>query len=79
MDDRIMVYSTPTCPYCKAAKQYLDQNNVVYEDIDVSQDREAAKRMVEQSGQMGVPQIVIGKKTIVGFDKKELEKELANK
>jgi len=73
---KVIVYSTPTCPYCKMAKQYFDENNVAYEDVDVSQDEKRAEEMVKKSGQMGVPVIEIGEQVIVGFDKEELAKAL---
>jgi len=76
MEEGIKVYSTPTCPYCKAAKAFLDGKGVQYEDIDVSRDHEAAKKMVEASGQMGVPQIFIAGKIVVGFDEESLAKEI---
>jgi glutaredoxin-like YruB-family protein len=74
---KVLVYSTPTCPHCVALKEYLKEHNVKYTDIDVSQDREALDEMVEKSGQMGVPVIIIDDKTvIVGFDRAALEMEL---
>ncbi len=74
----IKVYSTPTCPWCHALKDFLREKNVEFEDIDVSKDQEKAKEMIEKSGQMGVPQIEINGKIIVGFDKAAIEKELEN-
>jgi len=73
---KVVVYSTPTCPYCHMAKDFLRQNNVKFEDVDVSKDRERVKEMIEKSGQMGVPVISVGKKIIIGFDKDELKKAL---
>lgn len=73
---KVKVYSTPTCPYCKMAKQFLDQNKIDYEHIDVSSDEKAASEMVEKSGQMGVPVIMVGEKVVVGFNKEELKKVL---
>ncbi len=75
-DVQVRVYSTPTCPYCHMAKDFLKQNKIKFEDIDVSKDREKAQEMIEKSGQMGVPVIEIGKKILVGFDKEELKKAL---
>lgn len=74
---KIKVYSTPTCPWCIKLKEFLKEKNVEYEDIDVSVDHEAAKKMMEKSGQMGVPQTEINGKIIIGFDKKAIEAELA--
>jgi len=73
----IKVYSTPTCPWCNRVKDFLKEKGAEFEEIDVSVDQEAAKKMVEKSGQMGVPQIEINGKMIVGFDKDALEEELA--
>ena len=72
----ITVYSTPTCPYCKMVKEFLNEKGVEFKEIDVSTDRDAVKTIVEKSGQMGVPQIEINDKIIVGFNKEALEREL---
>jgi glutaredoxin-like YruB-family protein len=69
----VMVYSTPTCPYCKKAKQYLKENDIEFEDIDVSQDQEKAREMTEKSGQMGVPVVEVDGEFVVGFDKEKLD------
>ena len=74
----ITVYSTPMCPWCNVLKDFLKEKNIEFEDIDVSKDQEKAKEMIEKSGQMGVPQIEINGKIIVGFDKPAIEKELEN-
>jgi len=68
----VKVYSTPTCPFCTMAKNYLKQNEVSYEDVDVSKDREQAMDMIKKSGQRGVPVIDYDGEIIVGFDKKKL-------
>jgi len=73
---KIIVYSTPSCPYCHLVKDYLNKKGVEFEDKDVSVDREAAREMVEKSGQMGVPQIVIKDKVIVGFNRDAIDEEL---
>ncbi len=67
-DKKVVVYSTPTCPYCKRAKEYLSRKGISYTDIDVSQDREKAKEMTEKSGQMSVPVILIDDQVVAGFD-----------
>lgn len=58
------------------AKKFLDKNKIEYENIDVSVDQVAAKEMVDKSGQMGVPVILIDEKIIVGFNKEEIKKAL---
>jgi glutaredoxin-like YruB-family protein len=72
----ITIYSTPTCPYCKQTKQFLDDNNIAYTDIDVSSDATKAQEMIEKSGQMGVPVIDIDGDIIVGFDQARLSEKL---
>lgn len=64
----VKVYSTPTCPWCRKAKEFLDELGVDYEDVDVSADREAAMRMVRATKQMGVPVVEVNGKFVVGFD-----------
>ena len=58
------------------AKDFLNENNIKFEAKDVGSDREAAKEMVEKSGQMGVPVIVIDDEVIVGFDEERIRKLL---
>lgn len=72
----VKVYSTPICPYCKMAKEFLKQNSIPFEDIDVSKDRKALTEMFNKSGQMGVPVLDINGKVIVGFDRDAIKKEL---
>lgn len=74
----VKLYSTPTCPYCHMAKDYLKAKGVKFEDIDVSSNRAAAEEMIKKSGFTGVPQIEINGKLIIGFDKEAIEKELKN-
>lgn len=75
---KIVIYSTPTCPYCVYAKNYFAEKGVKYEDVDVSRDQARAIEMVQKSGQMGVPVIDIGGSIIVGFQPDVFE-ELLNK
>jgi glutaredoxin-like YruB-family protein len=72
----IKVFTTPSCPWCHKLKDYLKQKNIAFTEVDVSTDHEAAKAMIEKSGQMGVPQMEIGEKIIVGFDAEKIEAEL---
>jgi len=74
--NKVKVYSTPTCPYCHAAKDFLKENKIAFEDIDVSKDHDQAQEMIEKSGQMGVPVIDINGTIIVGFDKAAMKKAL---
>ena len=76
MKHDIKVYSTPTCPYCKMAKAYLGDKGETFTDIDVSTDRQAAEKMVEMTGQMGVPVLDIGGTVIIGFDREAIDAAL---
>lgn len=75
-EKRVIVYSTPTCPYCHMVKDFLKEKGIEFEDIDVARNHEKAREMMAKSGQMGVPQIEINGKIIVGFDKAAIEREL---
>jgi glutaredoxin 3 len=69
----IKVYSTPSCPWCTVAKNYLASKNVQFEDVDVSRNREAAMEMVQKSGQRGVPVLDINGSIVVGFDQATID------
>ena len=73
---KVIVFSTPTCSFCKKAKQHLRQNNVPFKDVDVSKDNAAARDMDRRSGQRGVPVLVIGGKMVVGFDRPNIDRLL---
>ena len=73
---RVIVFTSPTCGYCKAVKQYLRQNGIRFKEVDVSRDHHAARDMVRRSGQMGVPVIDIGGKIVVGFNRPKIAKLL---
>ena len=66
---KVIIFSTPTCSFCNAAKRYFREKNVRFTDVDVSRDQRAARDMQRKTGQMGVPVILINNKPIVGFDK----------
>ncbi len=64
---KVTVYSTPTCPYCTMVKTFLKEQNVDFEDVDVSRDRQKAIEMVRKSGQSGVPVTEVNGRMVVGF------------
>lgn len=73
---RVILFTTPSCTYCRSAKQYLRQRGVPFKDVDVSRDSTAARDMVRRSGQQGVPVIDIGGKIVVGFDRPKIDRLL---
>lgn len=66
---KVEIYSTPACHFCHMAKDFFKENNIAYTEYDVKADLEKRKEMMEKSGQMGVPVIVIDDNLVVGFDK----------
>lgn len=68
----VIVYTTQTCVYCRAAKKFFAEHNVQYEEKDVVSDEEARNSMIEKSGQMGVPVIEVNGNIVVGFNKQKL-------
>ena len=68
----IKLYSTPTCPYCVTLKKFLEEKKVDFEYIDVSQNEQALKEMIDKSGQIGVPVSDINGEIVVGFDRDKI-------
>ena len=68
----VNIYTTPTCVYCQMAKEFFKENNVSYQEHDVSSDAKAREEMINKSGQMGVPVIEVNGEIIIGFDKEKL-------
>ena len=72
----VEIYSTPTCHFCEAAKNFFNENGVNYTEYNVQEDQEKAREMVERSGQMGVPVIFVGEEMVIGFDEARLKELL---
>ncbi len=73
----VVIYSTPTCPICHRAKEYLDKEGITYQDINVAADKAAAREMIKKSGQMGVPVILVDGEVMVGYNQARLSEMLA--
>ncbi|MBI2446469.1 MAG: glutathione S-transferase N-terminal domain-containing protein [Parcubacteria group bacterium] len=73
---KVTIYTTPTCVYCKMTKEFFKENNVTYEEKDVSVDAAARDEMVAKSNQLGVPVIDIDGELTIGFDKEKISKLL---
>ncbi len=72
MNKSIKIYTTPSCVYCKMAKDFFSKNNLKYQEFDVFQDLKAREEMIEKSGQLGVPVIDVDGQIILGFDRPKL-------
>lgn len=72
----VIVYSTPTCPFCKQIKAFLLEHKIKFTDVDVMADQNKAREMIQKSGQMGVPVTDIDGEIVIGFDQKKLKELL---
>jgi glutaredoxin 3 len=82
MTKEVIVYTTPTCPYCHKIKEWLSQHKIDFKEINLAEDYDAAQKMIEESNQVGVPVVKILenskiKKIIIGYDTDQLEDEFA--
>ena len=73
---QVKIYTTPTCAYCKIAKEYFKKNNIEYEEYNVAEDADKRQEMFEKTGQMGVPVVEIDGQIAIGFDKGKIEELL---
>ncbi len=69
---KVTIYTTPSCVYCKAAKAFFKDNNVVFEEKNVAENEQARDEMVKKSGMLAVPVIDVNGSVVVGFDKEKL-------
>jgi glutaredoxin-like YruB-family protein len=76
---KALLFSTSTCSWCRRAKRYFKEHGVPFKEINIERDADAARDIVRKTGQTGVPVIKIGSRWIVGFDKEQIDKELARK
>jgi glutaredoxin 3 len=76
MDKTVTIYSTPSCHFCHAAKDFFAENNVAFTDYDVAANLDKRKEMIDMTGQMGVPVIRIDDDVVVGFDEAKVKELL---
>ena len=72
----VTIYSTPTCHFCQMAKEFFAEKNIPYTNYDVSTDAAKREEMINLTGQLGVPVIVIGEDMMVGFDRDKIAAKL---
>ncbi|MFW5853234.1 MAG: glutaredoxin family protein [Patescibacteria group bacterium] len=77
--EKIILYTSPTCVFCPMVKNFLDNKGVEYEEVDVTENKEAVNEIKEKTGQLGVPVIIKGEKVVIGFDQKKLNQLLEEK
>jgi len=76
MDTSVIIYSTPVCHFCQAAKEFFKENNIEFTEHDVAADAEKREEMIEMTSQMGVPVIRIGDDVVIGFDEPKVKELL---
>ena len=72
MTHQVAIYTTPSCAYCKMAKEFFTKNNIAYSEYDVARDIQKRQEMLDKSHQFGVPVIEIDGKIVIGFDKPKI-------
>jgi glutaredoxin-like YruB-family protein len=72
----VVVFTTPTCSWCRVVKQHLKKHNIRFKEIDISKDERATRDMVRRTGQQGVPVTLIQNRPIVGFNKQQINRLL---
>ena len=74
----VKIYTTPTCQWCKKTKEFMKKEKIMFKEIDVSDDQDAAEEMMKKSGQMGVPVLDIDGKIIIGFNPEAIKKAVGS-
>ncbi|HEY4502719.1 MAG TPA: glutaredoxin family protein [Candidatus Paceibacterota bacterium] len=72
----VVIYSTPTCHFCHMAKEFFGEKKIAFTDYNVAENAEKRQEMMQKTGQMGVPVIIVGDDIMVGFDRAKLSELL---
>ena len=72
----VKIYSTPTCAYCHAEKEFFKEHNIEFQEFDVFADAKARQEMIEKTGQLGVPVTDIDGQIIIGFERGKIKQLL---
>jgi glutaredoxin-like YruB-family protein len=75
-DKKVTIYTTNICPWCIKAKEFFKENKISYKEKNVQEHPKLANELLEKSGQMGVPVIIIGDSVLIGFNKERVKKAL---
>ena len=76
---KVIIFTTPTCPWCRAAKQYFMQKKVKFTEVDVTKDQRAVKDLIRLTGQTGVPEILKNNRPVVGYARTKIAQLLGLK
>lgn len=72
----VVMFTTPTCGYCKKARRYFNDNDVPFRDFDITRSASASDKFDEIGGR-GVPVVIIGDERIDGFSTTHYDRALA--
>jgi glutaredoxin-like YruB-family protein len=73
---RIVVFSTPSCGWCRKVKSYLRDKGYKYRDVDITRDQKAAQDLQRRTGVTSVPVVLINNRPVIGFNQRKIEKLL---
>ena len=76
MTREVKIYTTPTCPYCKIAKKFLDDNGIKYQEFNIVKDKAARQEMKSKCNSLAVPTICVNDAVLVGFNEAQLREKL---
>jgi mycoredoxin len=74
---QVVVYGTPTCPYCHTVRTYLTEHGIAFADYDLATSRQAKEAYGKLKG-VGVPLVLIGDRRIDGYNEKVIGDALAH-
>ena len=75
--EAIEIYTTPTCAYCKMAKEYMKQKGIEFKEYNVAGDRDALEKLNLLTERRSVPVITCGNDIMVGFDSGRLDQMIS--
>lgn len=73
---KVVIFTTPTCSWCRTTKRYLRENGIRFREVDITRDPSGMRDMVRRTGQSGVPVTLVNNSPVIGFDRPELDKLL---
>ncbi len=79
MDKNVVVYSSPTCPFCTQVKDLLTENNIQFEERNVLENEMYQKELIEKTGKSHIPVTFIDETVITGYDEEALKEKLGIK
>ncbi|MDD5086971.1 MAG: glutaredoxin domain-containing protein [Candidatus Nanoarchaeia archaeon] len=73
---KVILYTAPACPFCLMVEKFLERNNIKFDVVDISKDKNKKQEMEKKSNQSNVPVVDVDGKIIVGYDLRKLKQEL---